>query len=366
MKIVYDHQVFSRNKYGGVGKYFCELIKHLPSDYQFDLALRFSNNQHLKDDYSFFKKLFLPIPTDQTKIAGILRKKTYDINSAYSKQIISSGSYDILHPTYFDPYFQHFTKKPYIVTVHDLILFKYRHLYKNEKEMANMTKTINGAKRIIAISENTKKDLIELLNVSPDTIDVIHHGFNRIEQSKAPNPYGRYLLYVAARAGYKNFLSLAKVFSELLKTDPELKLICVGSPFTDAEINELKTLKILKNTIAMGVSERKLNQLYSNALAFVYPSMYEGFGMSILEAFANKCPVCLSNTSSLPEVAGDAGVYFDPNEQESILDAIKKVIYDTEFADIMINAGNNRLKSFSWEKCTEQTTTSYKKALQKA
>lgn len=363
MKIIYDHQVFSKNKYGGVGKYFCEIMKNLPANYEYQLPLLFSNNQHLKDGFAFFKKLYLPIPTNSTSVAGVLRREAYNINKYYSKRIISSNSYDILHPTYFDPYFLDSIKKPYIITVHDLIAFLYKDLYKNDRQLTNMTKIIRGANRIISISENTKKDLIEILNINPDFIDVIHHGFNKPEESENCNQYGRYILYVAARWGYKNFLSLAKAFSKLKINDPDLKLICVGPPFSENEVFELKNLNIFENTLAMGVSEKKLNQLYANALAFIYPSFYEGFGMSILEAFANNCPVCLSNTSSLPEVAENAGVYFDPNDPDSILKAIEKVIYDKQFSKKMVALGNDRLNKFSWQKCTQQTIKSYEKAL---
>src|SRR5690242_15810142 len=113
----------------------------------------------------------------------------------------------------------------------------------------------------------------------------------------------------------------------------------------------------------MGVPENELNNLYFHALAFIYPTLYEGFGMPILEAFANDCPVCLSNTSSLPEVAGEAGIYFDPTDSCSISSSIEKAIYDPEFSNKMIKKGNERLKHFSWKKCAEKTIQTYERAL---
>ena len=100
-----------------------------------------------------------------------------------------------------------------------------------------------------------------------------------------------------------------------MNKERDLKLICVGLPFNKDELANLKSSKILDQTRVLAVNEETLNNLYSNALVFVYPSLYEGFGMPILEAFANNCPVCLSNTSCFPEIAGDAGVYFDPNDR---------------------------------------------------
>lgn len=363
MRILYDHQVFSINRFGGVGKYFCELIKNLPEEHTYNLSVVTSNNQHLKDNFSTFKKIYLPIPTSQTRMAGFLRTKNFSFNSWISKRNIQKGDFDIFHPTYFNPYFINFNKKPYIVTVHDLIAFKFQHLYKKESIIKNQSLIIDGASRIIAISENTKNDLIEILKVDPEKIDVIHHGFTPPDEAPKRNEYGRYLLYVAARWGYKNFMNLAKAFSQLIKEDKQLKLICIGPKFNEQESFNLKELGIYENCIAMGVSEKKLNTLYAHALAFVYPSLYEGFGMSILEAFANGCPVCLSNTSSLPEVAGNAGVYFDPESPESILFSIKKVIYDSDFASTVVKKGKQRLLAFSWKKCAISTAATYEKAL---
>jgi glycosyltransferase involved in cell wall biosynthesis len=363
MKILYDHQMFSRQKYGGITKYFCELMKNLPKEHQYELSLLFSNNQHLKDDFSLFKKINFPIPQKESRISGRLKSSLYKINNLYSRHLISSNKYDLLHPTYFDPYFLNVGRKPYIVTVHDLIVFKFKEVNRKEEQMAEMAEIIRNSRRIIAISENTKADLINILKVDDEKIDVVYHGFNKFNFKNNVNQHGRYILYVGGRAGYKNFKNLAKAFQFLLLNDKDLKLICVGPPFSKKELEELEDLKILKNIMAMGVNEIKLNQLYSHALAFIYPTQYEGFGMSILEAFANDCPVCLSNTSCLPEVAGEAGTYFDSTNPDSIAEAIKKTIYDVAFSKKMKDAGRIRLENFSWKKCARQTVQSYERAL---
>lgn len=355
--------MFSLQKYGGITKYFCELMKNYREGNSYILGLLCSNNQHLKDDFSLFKKMYFPIPEKESRIRGHLKSKLYKVNNLYSRHLISSNKYDLLHPTYFDPYFLNVSTKPYIITVHDLIVFKFKEVNRKEEQMANMREIIDKSRRIIAISENTKADLINILKVEADKIDVVYHGFNQFNFRNNSNPYGRYILYVGGRAGYKNFKNLAKAFQLLSINDKDLKLICVGAPFSKKELEELKDLKILQHTMAMGVNEMKLNQLYSHALAFIYPTQYEGFGMSILEAFANNCPVCLSNTSCLPEIAGEAGIYFDPTNSDSITDAIKKTIYDAAFSKKMREAGKKRLKNFSWQKCAKQTIQSYESAL---
>ncbi|MDE3185559.1 MAG: glycosyltransferase family 4 protein [Bacteroidota bacterium] len=355
--------MFLIQKYGGITKYFCELIKNLPENIDYKLPVLFSENQHLKDDFSFFKKPYISLPKNESRIRGRLKQFSYDINKRYSEYVIRAGNYDLFHPTYYDTYFLKSLKKPYIITVHDLIEFKFKDQYKSFSRMDEMETIIKNANRIISISENTKKDLVEILKIPREKIDVVYHGFNKGQRTNMSNKLGKYILFVGVRRGYKNFSRLAKAFSELRREDNELKLICTGQPFIKEELEELKSLDISECTFLFGVNEQQLNELYANALVFVYPSLYEGFGMPILEAFSNECPVCLSNTSSLPEVAGNAGEYFDPCDTESIKHAIQKVIVDEKLAKKMKKAGIKRLENFSWKKCSEETVNSYKKTL---
>jgi glycosyltransferase involved in cell wall biosynthesis len=209
--------------------------------------------------------------------------------------------------------------------VHDLIAFK-DDFYTDIPLRNEMKRTIENATRIISISENTKKDLTDILNIDPQKIDVIYHGYNKPKSEYEKNNLGKYILFVGRRSGYKNFSTFASAISLLFKKEKDLKLVCVGEPFNSKEASMLKRLNILEKTTVLAANEEKLNNLYSNALVFVYPTLYEGFGMPILEAFANKCPICVSNTSCLPEIAGDAAVYFDPYSEASILKAMEKII----------------------------------------
>ncbi len=361
MKILYDHQMFLKQKYGGITKYFCELMKNLPKGNSYDLSVLFADNQYLKD-YNF-KKINLPLPEKDFRGKGRLRTSFYNINKSYSKFKISSNGYDVLHPTYYDPYFLQDLKKPYVVTVHDLIEFKFQAQYQAESLIPAMTKIITKANRIISISENTKRDLIQILGIPEEKIDVIYHGYNAPKIRSQPSGLGRYILYVGVRRGYKNFSKLAKAFSELSRKDQDLKLVCAGQPFNIEELEELKALRILEKTFVFGVNEQKLNELYANALAFVYPTLYEGFGMPVLEAFSNNCPVCVSNTSALPEVAGNGAEYFDPTKQDSIQEAIKKVAYDSKHRQYVIEEGKKQLMKFSWGKCSAKTVETYQKSL---
>jgi glycosyltransferase involved in cell wall biosynthesis len=361
MKILYDYQMFSIQKFGGITRYFCELMKNFPPEHQFKLSLIFSENHHLKENRDLLKKLNA-LPGKNFKGKYFIQKNLIAINRYYSMYCISRNNFDLFHPTYYDNYFFNVLKKPYIITVHDLIVFKFKDtFYKSHPGKSEMEKVIKKANRIIAISENTKKDIIEIFNINPEKIDVIYHGYNAVCSTKRISAYGKYILFVGRRSQYKNFIPFARAISKFLNREKDIKLVCVGPPFNEEEVAILSDLGITRQTIAINVDDNSLNDLYAGALVFVYPSLYEGFGMPVLEAFANNCPVCLSNTSCLPEIAGNAGVYFDPYDHESILNAIEKVIYDNDFAKEIVLAGKTRLTNFSWEKAAKETISSYKK-----
>jgi glycosyltransferase involved in cell wall biosynthesis len=226
-----------------------------------------------------------------------------------------------------------------------------------------MISVIKNANRIIAVSENTKSDIIDILNVDEDKIDIIYHGYNESKKGNKTDRLGKYILFIGRRATYKNFNTFTEAICQLLKREKDMKLICTGKPFNREEIAHLTKLGIADQTFVITTGDNKLNDLYYNALVFVFPSLYEGFGMPILEAFTNDCPVCLSNTSCFPEIAGNAGAYFDPNDHGSILDAVEKVVYNKAFADELILNGQTRLKNFKWTKTIQETLDSYNKAL---
>lgn len=365
MKILYDHQMFSNQKFGGVTKYFTELIKNLPEGNEFYLPLVVSENQYLKENKAFFEKQNISLPSKQYFGKSYVKKIIFQLNERKSIRSIQRDQFDIFHPTFYNNYFlKTKLKSPFVITVHDLIEFQFEdQLFNRSSIKVQMENAIKRAERIIAISHNTKEDLTKFLNINPDKIDVIHHGFNTSIKIQNENQYGAYILYVGKRERYKNFITFAKAISPLLNKEKDLKLICIGKNFNKEEENLFAKLKISAQTIAMHVNERILNALYSHAKLFVFPSLYEGFGMPILESMANDCPVCLSNTSCFPEIAADAGEYFDPNNEESILYSIEKVFYDTDYRNLLIEKGRERLRNFSWSKTASETVRTYSKSI---
>ncbi len=214
---------------------------------------------------------------------------------------------------------------------------------------------------IVAVSEATKKDLLTLYHVEPKKISVVHHGFMLESQSGMSSvlPVKKpYILFLSTLQPRKNLETLIAAFRLLKEEQPDLPhtLVVAGKPGWKFEpILEA----IFKNkdivTYLNHVSESEKSAILANADLLVVPSLYEGFGMQVLEGFAAGVPVAVSNVSSLPEVAGDAAVFFDPHNEQEIKQAIKKVLTDKVFSEQMRQKGKKRLQSFSWKQCAQQT-----------
>ena len=165
----------------------------------------------------------------------------------------------------------------------------------------------------------------------------------------------------AERSCYKNFQNFLKDFADSFKLRKNFKIICFGGEqFSKSEKETFKNLRLSqKNIIQMSGNDDLIYQLYKNARALIYPSLYEGFGLPILEAMSLNCPVICSNTSSLPEVAGDAASYFNPYNFKEIQEVIEKNIYSDDYLDKLKNPGKERVKLFSWKKCGQETLNCY-------
>ncbi|MDR3217905.1 MAG: glycosyltransferase family 4 protein [Dysgonamonadaceae bacterium] len=357
MKILYDNQIFSLQNFGGISRYFYELIRALSKEINYDLPVMFSNNHYIRNKDITYFRTFFPDLKFQGKTT-LIKFFNHQIQKRYFK-----SDFDIFHPTYYNPYFlDSIGDKPFVLNIHDMTHEIYS-LKTSKDDWSISGKKILAEKsnQIIAVSENTKKDVVERLHINPDKIKVIHLGCSLTPSSeKAINLPNRFLLFVGERSGYKNFANLAKAFSIICKSDPELKLVVTGKPFFQDELKLLSSLGIEKSTFHFIVNDEAfLSQLYSAALSFIFPSMYEGFGLPILEAFASDCPVILSDSSCFPEVAGNAGEYFNPVDIDSIVESIKHVIYDDSYRNELINLGKKRAGLFSWEKSAMQTLQLY-------
>jgi glycosyltransferase involved in cell wall biosynthesis len=228
-------------------------------------------------------------------------------------------------------------------------------------------KDLSIADVVICVSENTKRDLLKYYEVDENKIHVVHHGYNALEVTAnsrlnwKKRVRGKYLLYVGKRGSYKNFITLALAWKNSCFLNRGVSLVCFGGgPFTQEESDEYKKKRVdLNEVIHVSGDDGTLASLYEQAEIFVYPSKYEGFGFPPLEAMSRKCPVVCSNTSCIPEVVGDAGLYFDPGSHEDLGATLEKLFESEPLRKALIEKGSRRLSAFTWKKCALNTVRAY-------
>lgn len=257
---------------------------------------------------------------------------------------------------------------PKVTTVHDLVPFKYPQTTTDNIRNAHKKKlawVIRESKKIIAVSESTKNDLISILKVPEEKIVVIPEG---VEEKMRPQPIeiqeivkkryktgDDYLFALSTLEPRKNQEGLIKAFNIVKKTYPDLKLLISGMKRVDSKLTGYE------DVIMPGyIPTSDLAALYSGCLAFVHPAFYEGFGLSPLQAMACGAPVAVSNTSSLPEVVGSAGNYFDPKDEVSIASGIIKTIQDRAK---LKQLGLVQAQKFSFKLAAQRTYKVYKDVL---
>jgi glycosyltransferase involved in cell wall biosynthesis len=384
MRVLFDHQIFERQRWGGISRYFVELFRGLRPAIDVELSLRRTQSELRGELESLlgvvtsdrgFPETFLGgrrFPGSKQlwslakrAIPGFEAKRA---NREASLARVAAGGFDLLHPTYFDPYFlEALGGRPYVLTVYDFTYEAYPELFSARDPVPGWKRTLaQGAARIIAISEHTKRDLVKFLDVDPGRIDVTHLAYEPLAAAGAPPPPGlpaRFVLFTGTRHAYKNWRLLVTAMAGPMRADPALHLVCTGMPFTPEERAHLAALGVDRQVLHLRVAEAALGGLYERAAAFVFPSLYEGFGIPVLEAFRHGCPAVLANASSLPEVGGDAALYFDPAEPEAIAGALGRVLGDAALRDDLVRRGRERVKAFTWKRTADETLACYRRAL---
>ncbi len=377
LKVLYDYQIFEQ-RFGGISNYFAKHLEIMRQGREMGVALpiAYHNNYHLN------KINFTQIYSEgyyEKIVKKIIGKKRYrnftrKTNQELSNRALEKGDFDIFHPTYYDPYFlERIGNKPFVLDIHDMTPEIFPEFFSSKNNIPLDKKLLaHKAAKIIAVSHNTKNDLINLFDIDESRVEVVYHGntFEGVDIDKIDNfdlkkklPE-KYLLFVGNRGGYKNFYFFLNAISKTLLSDQDLKLVCTGEPFNSFELEFIANLD-LKNQVQHFkiLSDNDMIVLYKNARVFVFPSLYEGFGLPILEAFSCSCPLVASNVSSIPEIAKDAAIYFEPKNYNSIKNAVELVLYDENLRSNLIDKGLKRLKDFSWQSSVDQTFEIYRNLL---
>lgn len=282
---------------------------------------------------------------------------------------MKKGDFDVFVSTYYDPFFlKYLNSKPFVLTVYDMIHELFPEYFVNDPFDVTIRKKIliEKSTKIIAVSENTKKDILKIYpQTDPNKIHVVYHGnsikYNSNVQVNLPE---KYLLYVGSRATYKNFMYMLDAIKKTLKAETDLYLVCAGGgDFNKQEVVLFKEYNLEDKIFHFNFKEEELGAYYKNAICFVFPSMYEGFGIPVLEAMSCECPVVLGKHSSFTEVAADAGIYFDVNDKNDLNEKIKMVLKKTEIRELAIAKGMKQSEKFSWKKASIECMEVYKSSL---
>ena len=380
MKVLLDHQTFELQAFGGISRYFVELLRN-NAGFQVDLALKRSSNVYLHQDDSWCQGVEAREDAFERMLAGVeFRGKgrvhkvlrnlgvVLDpgrVNRINSLEQIGQGAFDVFHPTYYDPYFlESIGSKPFVVTVFDMIheIFP-EYFFAGDRTSVHKKCLCERAERVIAISNTTKEDLIRFFGIDEEKIDVTYLasslGLPALHPASTISTPERYILFTGNRLLYKNFMFFLRAINGVLHEDRDLVVICTGPTFSIDELDYFDVLGVRGQLTHVSANDEQLGELYRNAEIFVFPSLYEGFGMPLLEAFSCRCPVVASDTPVFREIGGDAVRFFQPKDPVSISNAIRTLLEDRSLRDEVADRGYERSRRFSWKWTTEQTRHTY-------
>ncbi|KKQ29636.1 MAG: Glycosyl transferase group 1 [Candidatus Levybacteria bacterium GW2011_GWA2_37_36] len=372
MKIGIDCRLWNET---GIGRYIRNLIINLIElDGKNEYVLFMQNEDRPK----------LKVNSEKLKVVGVdIKWHTLEEQLRFP-QILNRENLDLMHFPYFSvPVFYN---RPFVVTIHDLILNHFPTgqastlpgpIY-NIKLLAYkfiLNQEAKKAKKIIAVSNATKNEIIDHLKINPQKITVTYEGAddkisNFPTSSRSAGLRGaskilntKYFLYVGNAYPHKNLDRLLKAFSDLRQNDTKLVLIGKEDYFYKRLKNKAQSLRLSDKVIFLqNVSDKELSNLYQNALALIMPSLMEGFGLPALEAMANNCLVLASNIPSLKEVCGDAALYFNPLSINELADKLSMIaIHNTEYKELeeIRKRGIERARKFSWQKMARETLKVY-------
>jgi len=364
MRIAFDYQIFALEAYGGISRYFNRLVEQLLlQENEVKIFSPLHRNNYISK---------LPSGVVQGYHLERFPPKTGRLIMAYnrvaSRYPIRAWQPHLLHETYYAFHSAAPDHCPTVVTVYDMIHELFAEGFPAHDQTSKLKKmSVDRSEYVICISESTRKDLIRLFGTPEEKISVVHLGFEKFthpdskflpEEPLSSRPY---LLYVGSRSIYKNFNMMLKVIAASPRLRKDFNVVAFGGGrFSAAERELIASLRFDDQQVCqVSGSDDVLGRLYEHAFAFIYPSLYEGFGLPPLEAMAHRCPVISSNTSSMPEVIGDAAEYFTPSDMDDIRRAIEAVAYSGELRAKLVSSGTERLAHFSWEKCAQETLSIY-------
>jgi glycosyltransferase involved in cell wall biosynthesis len=370
LRVMFDPQIFCHQRFGGISRYICNIAleMHRMAGITPQIVAPFHFNEYLD-----------PLPRSlvcgrRVRWLEGLTALAYGLSVIPGKVAARNFKPDILHNTYYFP-----IKPPPgargILTVYDMIHEKYPKYFAASPFITRIkAASVMAADHVICISESTRRDLLATYDIPEERVSVTHLGFDPLGSLLTGEPSSNfklrvlgadapYLLYVGSRVNYKNFRGLLDAYAASASRANFFLLCFGGGDFTGAERAAISKAGVEGRVRFLGGSDAVLAACYAHASLFVCPSFYEGFGIPVLEAMSLDCPVACSNSSSLPEVVGDAARLFDPADRDSIRSALESVLGSPSAATALKERGRIRRQLFSWRSCAENTVDIYRRIL---
>lgn len=361
--VIYDHQTFVAQEFGGISRYFCELASrvHGLDGFQAKIIAPLHLNAYLPD---------CNVPQAAVRLNGKFRGRgrlCQTVNAALVPALTRLSRPSLIHRTYYAGQ-PRVADVPVVLTVFDMIheLFP-NNFAADDAVVRHKRGSVNAADHLICISQSTANDLVRLFDVPRSKISVIYLGYSDVFAQPEPlgetSPHARpYLLYVGQRDGYKNFDTALRAYAASPQLRTEFDLVVFGGPALAPDEQALIGSLPLRagSVVRLGGSDKDLARAYRHARALVYPSKYEGFGIPPLEAMSSGCVVASSNASSIPEVVGDAAATFDPSDIGDARRAMEDACLSDTARAHLLKAGASRVQAFTWDRCARETVAAYR------
>ena len=376
MRVVVDGTVYGFNRYGGINEYFNEVLPRLVQQHQVQVDLLVRRKCVGELPRGGVRVRFGECAAQKTGLSWkldslVIPKAVQALNAVLREAHVKLGPRCVFQSTYFT--WVH-SRTPQVATAYDMNHELFPELYESDWGMwlrKQYRTYLKRATRILAISQKTKKDIVDVYGIDEDMIDVVHlaasydvfhpsgASLNGANGTKTNSDREPYLLFVGMRGSYKNF----RYTLHALRRLSNMRLVVAGSEWRSQELELIESLG-LKERVSLVVHPNReaLRDLYCNSHAFVFPSLHEGFGLPLLEAMACGTVLLASDTEIFREIAGPAALYFDPYEPDSLC-AVVESISNAALRDKHIELGLQQAAKYSWDRCAKETLAVYQKAL---
>ena len=361
MRVAIDEQIFTLQPYGGISRMFASLARQFFARPELSvellpLAAPVINRYVLDDDFL------------RERLAVREARSEYRSAARYFTRVQPRRGLNVVHNTFYLPNgLASYPGARRVVTVHDMIPEIMPHTRRRLDFLTLKKRYVKNADHVICVSEATRSDLESIYGTLQVPVSVIHHGVDPRFSSDAPalsaipHPY---VLFVGQRGHYKDAALLMNAFAKIADGHPDMTLLFVGGgAFTAHERSHLRTLGIDDKTLQTSLADVHMPSVYAHATAFVFPSRFEGFGIPVLEAFACGTPTILAQATSLPEVGGDAALYFEPGDASELAEHLLRILSDDHLRSQLSHRGRQRAHLFTWEKAAEKTAAVYREVM---